>query len=363
MKEFAEYLNKFVKPKIPIEDLLYSWEKAKSKNLFRVFGNKLFYEKEITVNASISKLKKDLLNLEFKSNSHFYSNLDEIFYNDSFICKALKENLPIYKVRSYLLNRTTIIENSWKMPPTDFGFFKAYPGTKITHIYNKLAKHYSIEGWEEIRQIHAKVVSSKILKGILRISIHPLDYITISDNTNGWTSCMSMEDSGLYCGTLTEILNSPYVVVASLLHPINRTKIWRELYLVHPKTIINIKSYPFENVEITKIVLNWLKELSDTNTNNHYDNELVCINNYSSNYPTIFSREFYNDCGRADQYGYFNNINKIHTVDFNFSGTRICLSCGKRIQDIEPTRKFVCYDCEDRLQGNHNSNSQPKLMF
>ena len=88
--------------------------------------------------------------------------------------------------------------------------------------------------FEQMRIKHSQILNKKRLKGTLCLSIHPLDYITISDNNCDWDSCMTWTGDdcpGEYrLGTL-EMMNSPSVVVAYLdskepYHPLDDGRAW-----------------------------------------------------------------------------------------------------------------------------------------
>lgn len=371
MKEFAEYVNKYIDTKVSTAELLKYWKEAKSAHLFSIFGNNLFLEKEITTSFSDEQI---LQMIERKNFIPFYTDLCNIIYSpEDFYLKPLNEttyseyqsfNNPEISFRlnigSYLLDKKTLIKNTWEKPATDFGFFKVYPGTKITRIFSKLAKHYNLKGWKQIIDVFSKANTYKKATGVLRLSIHPLDYLTISENTNNWTTCMSISEEGMYSGTLTEILNSPYVVVAYLQHPNNKTKIWRELYLVHPNIIINIKGYPTQNAELTKIVLKWLKELAEQANFSTYNNTLQSFTDEEAStdmYPILYTNAFYNDSGTCNQYAYINFSVPVADIQFNYSGYRTCLSCGKinSGQYSTTVETLVCDNCRKNFKFPKNS--------
>ena len=72
-----------------------------------------------------------------------------------------------------------------------------------------------IDTFECFRQAHSRALNCKTIKGNLCLSIHPLDYVTMSDNTFNWDSCMNwMGCCGDFRLGTIECMNSPYIVVA-----------------------------------------------------------------------------------------------------------------------------------------------------
>ena len=94
----------------------------------------------------------------------------------------------------------------------------------------------------------------------LTLSIHPLDYITMSDNECNWSSCMSWRNEGDYHAGTIEMMNSTCVVVAYIAQN-NETlengwnsKRWRQLFVIHPTCIIASCPYPGPAQQYTDII-------------------------------------------------------------------------------------------------------------
>lgn len=70
--------------------------------------------------------------------------------------------------------------------------------------------------FEEFRICQSMCTNTTALEGKLCLSIHPLDYMTMSDNACDWSSCMSWQEDGCYRMGTVEMMNSPCVIVAYL---------------------------------------------------------------------------------------------------------------------------------------------------
>ena len=105
--------------------------------------------------------------------------------------------------------------------------------------------------------------------------------MTMSDNANGWESCMNWtQGPGSYRAGTIEMMNSPLVVVAYITtkpyYPENTSiewtsKSWRELIIVHPNAICSVKSYPYYNIAFDKALVNWLVDLVEEKTEWRYN--------------------------------------------------------------------------------------------
>lgn len=363
--------------------LLRFWESAKSEYLFKMFGGeKLILSKNIVFMKDVSQL---------------YQEMSHMMDEDKFFCnewvpvqgKYWREYVSIdfdrstnagmiCEVMNILMRPVSLTDNVYSeqtvMIKTPEGKeLKIQQGCKVMRAIGKIAAAFNMdmELFEQFRIKVSQVLNQRKLSGELCISIHPLDYSTMSDNNSDWASCMSWSDYGCYRQGTVEMMNSPMVVVAYLnsADPMKlgtglnwSNKKWRELFIVNREIITNIKSYPYHNQNLSKVVLSWLKELVDTNLKDEgfdfYPQEVEYepYHNVGVQYSSIEVRPecnfMYNDFGN-DPYANWAYFTKsfikeeageiqYHDLDFNYSGESECLGCGE-------TCDF--YDNEGGLMG------------
>lgn len=314
-----------------------------------------------------------------------------------------RRNADIRNGLCNLISYWTLAENSYDGDPftIELAEGKKYTvskGCKPMKAISKIAEAYNIEGFEDFRICHSLVLNQKKVKGTIHLSIHPLDYWTMSDNNCGWDSCMSWSNYGGYRQGTVEMMNSPCVVVAyiSSSEPMNmggdrewNSKKWRQLFIVDRNLILGIKSYPYFNEAITSTVINWLKELAETNmgwkyfgdseTGEAIKYELTGLTNPA--YPedefkirfNFCSNNMYTDVGCMDYHplyvgthiwsgdewvakrGYKTSSTdedgKRHVVvEYNYSGESQCMSCGEIEPDLDTESNLCCNNCEDYLR-------------
>lgn len=368
-----------------IENILQPWEDAKKQYLFKLFGHNLILKKDITYKKDVTEMAKDLNDrmkgLKFCTNFRCrlsrWHNKYEHYTNKPELAPELDkdEYVGLGHTLSSLLYTDTLVENVYEgntlnIPMPNGKFFKLEKGAKITRVLGKLAKAYSIEGWEEFRLAHSMVLNQKELKGELCISIHPLDYMTMSDNKSGWSSCMSWGNEGEFRQGTVEMLNSPNVVVAYLTakEPMefNRfnsvgvmtkyewnNKKWRELFIVDKDVVTEIKPYPYVNNYLSRIVLDWLSELKNKTMDDwkpkyiEYEAGKYFDEDSYLEFSTCY---MYNDFGSVtDVLGYVNTKNgrtkpkgRKHIV---YSGPSECMCCGATDIDISRESKLTCDFC------------------
>lgn len=356
---------------LPLGHILREWESSKEEYLYQMFAENFILEKEVCYTRSQDILCKDLhaaLNNIDGSMREFkeiilnqFPTYTDAWYNarDLFQTNYFAENkYDFYEDHVFILNDTTITIKS---------------GTKPMRALKKLAKVIDKEDeFEQFRLAHSMILNQKTIKGTLCLSIHPFDYVTMSDNDYNWDSCMSWENHGCYRAGTVEMMNSPCVVVAYLKggKPFefcnfqwSGNKKWRQLMVVHPHAICNIKEYPYQNEDLTNIALNWLVDLARNNL--HWDipyaDEPFSLEEalhhpdgrtYRYNFVTAaMYNDFDTDCTNhrifvpqgwqpADQMDVYEEI--------TISGKSVCCWCGDLITYIEEgsEAQVLCENCE-----------------
>lgn len=260
--------------------------------------------------------------------------------------------------------------------------FTFHKGEKYFRALGKLIHNCPVDqnAFEEFRIKVSQITNQKTLKGTMCISIHPMDYITMSDNDYDWDSCMnwtSDEGGGDYRLGTVEMMNSPMVVCAYLKgdgyfqwdnyqnkgDPVSswNSKKWRELFIVRDDFNIEIKAYPYDNEEFTKLIMDKLEELM----HNTHEEEIWW------NYQTRFNDDELelgfqtNDNGMYNDFGTYRNqkghlmrynkklvsewtANRLDRKYINYSGEPHCMCCGDLIQSYAAqSNQVVCGNCGD----------------
>ena len=356
-------------------------------SLYRMFGEQFIIKKEVQFKKSVKSLMADLEdnliggceNIQAKNFRKNYIN----YVNNHFGDWNERECLWCF-VDSYSLAHNRWAGEDFIVPAeaTITGReIQVSKDCKVVKMLGKLAEAFGItEGYEEFRQIHSQILNQKKVKGTLCLSIHPLDFITMSDNDSGWDSCMKwVEEAGDYRLGTIEMMNSPCVVVAYLESdtPMDvcdgywNNKKWRQLYIVNKDIILGNRQYPYVNNELQGTAIKWLRDLAtadpafgpyEENTTEVYNKEknTVCGGNRVS--FNIYTSIMYNDVydGRL---AYLNpGLAEISQYDLNFSGPAVCTACGEVIEpgEVEPyivrcmscDGAWKCSHCGDRHYGN-----------
>lgn len=377
-------------PKTSMENLLSYWNDAKtSGGLYTLFGDKLILTKEVNYKRHSEDYWREIRDELF--NTAFYHNLrsyvrDKMWEenkipnanNWSTLWYAL-DNIGYWVDNHYGPKNDTLTKEEKKewyeinlpIPGKEKPMVIRY-GDKMMRFVGKLAAELKIEGFEEFRIKQSQIVNDRYTKGELCLSIHPMDYMTMSDNDCNWESCMNWRYHGDYRQGTVEMMNSPCVVVAYVKSHRDmengwNNKKWRQLFIVRPDVIVPIKGYPYRNETLEDACMDWLRELAQKNLNWTYEDEEIYLKNDSEvvNYKDkkygfdIYTNCMYNDIydihsswinPEAESFVKHGSFDKFLT--FTYSGVSECMICGD-IHDFDydnNANELACYECSDSLR-------------
>lgn len=374
--------------KCSIEDLLIPWATAKSQFLYCLLGNKNIISRHIKIekdnnllagefsrklDISINRLFTRLQNVleENNPNEHYFSTA--LFYHSFFNASSVVSN--VYD------GDTFVIKNR------QGNYLKIQKGIKIMKAYHSIIDFYNIgsellpstfgkdstvdEAFILLRNYQSQIRNDAYLEGNLCLSIHPLDYMTMSDNDCNWNSCMRWRSGGgdYRQGTI-EMMNSPYVIVAYLeaKNPFvygNVTwnnKKWRQLFVISRDCIAAVKGYPYQNDNLCKYIINWLTLLAKNNLGWEYlpdlykwqdENSIInCETGFIANsgnvtYIRFNTNNMYNDFGTLS-YHYIKLATENLHIFFDYSGPSQCMICGKTdFKNDGATELITCFGCSE----------------
>lgn len=339
-----------------IENILSQWREAKQQYLFSIFGDQLIHSTEIEYSFSPEQLAQ---NFQFSSEEkEFICALTNLFcYNPNF--------RPYTQYLSYFVSIENLITNRWmgetiSLPLPNNRSFKIDKNTKMMRILNKLSKEYHLPFFENLRKHLAEISTNKSVKTTLYVSIHPLDYLTMSDNIENWSSCMSWINEGSYRSGTIEMMNSPKVVVAYTINEDNKlldywnSKSWRNLIILDEDHIAGTRCYPFCNEILTKAAEQLLADLANQKGIFSYGNTFytgtkdkrtkyikVAVDDNKTILFNYETNHMYNDMrqGKENEHTFL-LANKLLecpeegiVLDVNYSGPLTCATCGRIIDD------------------------------
>lgn len=372
--------------------ILHEWDIRKSEYLAKLFGGELKITKHLNYKKSYEELQEELSDMmqEYSHygragrNGHEFTRAwNTYMYKNRFSFTDDQENGFRRLMSDDCLITNTYDGYSFEVDTREGKKFRINRGCKTSKALGKLADIFDLPGWEDFRICHSQILNQRDLGGDLTISIHPLDYITMSDNTYGWESCMSWEQEGGYRQGTVEMMNSRSVVIAYLSGNDEmrigddywNSKKWRQLFVVDHNVIAGVKDYPYHNENLGLEVVKWLKELAAQNLGWNYE-EIIAHDfggrkihlDYLPVEKNNFALDFqngamYNDFGCLDHHWmcFSTDIDpeEIHGsnqewrntyLPIYYSGYSQCMICGELSPDMEDESCLACESCQDRLR-------------
>lgn len=383
------------------EEYLKYWANC-NKKLFHLLGGKLIHKIPFTYEKEEYDIKREIRTLlnKYMNRDMFLDVLESENFDKHY--EDVEEDTFDLKNKIYLFIRDNL-SSSWANDTylkneLKVDFKCQLPGKKVLQLKKgmkpfraipKVLEYFEFSDkckslFEDFRIAYSMILNEKKVTGNLCFSIHPLDFMTMSDNASNWTSCMSWQEQGCYRIGSVEMMNSNNVLCCYLESNIKNyyfgasdseitdewtwnNKKWRELFYVTKDIIVGGKAYPFTNDSFTKVALEKLRELAKENLKWEYtfgpelyldmvhmgtkyriDRNREWIRNKTSIKNNIIfdTKGMYNDMFNDNDYDYFCVRNKVKRAKMiSYSGKAPCLCCGDSV--ICETDEDDYYDYSD----------------
>lgn len=353
------------------ENTLSLWANN-NKHFFKMLGNNLIITREIDYhepqNDLIQKMCQFLRDSAFANNFPKFFREKRLAFDNSFAGREeigkIEHRLECGPCFATGVMETTLNFYNPKNPSKPI---VCTPSMKTMRLLKKLveAYDYDMDEFEDFRIKASQVNNTAAIKGELCLSIHPIDFATMSDNSNGWSSCMSWEGNGDYRAGTLEMLNSPCIIIAYIKSNTAgyylcdgyewNSKKWRELFIVNKDVIMGIKDYPYHSEETEQLVMDWIKELAEANLGWKYEEQDRVIDFNDSNHNYLFkatTQYMYNDLMACYNYkNCYGSKEFFETKNYivDLSPAIQCPNCGKTAECVNnlfmDTCDIVCIDC------------------
>lgn len=338
------------------------WANSK-ENLVKLFDRELIIKKEVEFHQSIEEIAE-----EAARDIPEYQEFTEILYKKYLGWNPeykLSDDWQVANLISYcireLIDINTMIAGVTKNNHEVFlggRTLKLPPGSKSMKALQKiltLIEFPNMELFEKLRQKVSNVSSKKTIKGTLCLSIHPMDFFTMSDNANGWDSCMSWANEGCHReGTLSFALGKDSVVAylesskeyeisdwSGVVEGTWNSKRWRQLIAINEDAIVTNRHYPFVNQDLEAEAVKMLRELAKENWEVVYDENMKEYDWSSIN--TAFGAAYSDISKTTSKYALSLNASKEIKPLVQFGGDAPCLDCRSLMESGE--EGLVCRGC------------------
>lgn len=326
---------------------------------------------------------------------------------------TLSEEAKLKKVKEF---QSLVLDTYNNIPLHQFifrqsaGFFRnavvekdTTPDGKIIPVGMKLLKAFKFFESDEkiLNELQSKasqIIQENKIEGILCVSVHPLDFLSSSENLCNWRSCHALDgeyrsgnlsymcdETTVICYLKTKTTEDVRLPAFPPTVPWNSKK-WRMLLYINTSEncMFAGRQYPFFSDNALSLVrqfviptldlpLSWSSWHQDKMTSFKYENgddndysccrnSVICIDNkfhILERFVKDESKLHYNDllhstvytpyyCWTTDPWEY-NNVMKI----FKIGSKCICPVCGET--EVENSDLMTCYECHERYcEGNED---------
>lgn len=237
--------------------LLEAWSHNKER-FYNLFGRTLIYDMGEEISCDISFTEKQKMLEEF---------VEEITWSAEEVKdEILKDSL--LKLAGFL---SEIMVEEFFQNRSRWDYRDKYPvkcDTKIVKAFKSFfPQNEYLDVITRIQQKASEIIQQGKVTGYLKFSIHPIDFLTISENNHNWSSCHSLH--GDYTGGNLEYMTDNVTFVAYLssnpgceVEPIEsihgfqwNSKKWRMLVYVSEDNQLSFlgREYPFKNSKLLRL--------------------------------------------------------------------------------------------------------------
>ena len=369
--DVVEYSQSIPNPKVDL--LIKEWAVAKEKFLMR-FGGPI-YEWPQEVEFSLDPVEKR------RNVSEFVDTVSDVYHNSK-LAVFIEDNIDTFF-------DNVVSKSDIKEIPKGMKLIKAF-------------KHFedNEQTLNKIQSIASQLIQENKIKGKLCFSVHPLDFLSSSENTYNWRSCHSL-DGEFRAGNLSYMVDTATFMVYLKgeddvrlnAFPYNMTwnsKKWRVLMHAseNDELMFAGRQYPFSSKSGLDTVLNIYNNLmiqDNTYTYNKYSewsnkyvdsttddldlaHRYLCISRHLVELEEVITSGIYalnyNDVLNSTCYtypyytllniGHFHDINALKKHPIIVGGSVECLHCN--CHPIELSETMMCPDCELKYGYEENDN-------
>lgn len=291
----TQFFTEEGKEKMNTNPLFSEWAKNKLY-FYKAFGNKCIYELEEEVNFSLDYSQQLSMLDTF---IHSIQSWRETIRNDDYR-KKMKDFVHFLKDQNIEGFFNNIVCYS-------YNDYNVYQGMKLCKAFRYFFPEDAKDELQYWQQKASELIQKNKINGKLCLSIHPLDYLTVSVNNHNWRSCHALD--GEYCAGNLDYMTDSSTIVCYLkadndqpLIEANEfvwnSKKWRMLYHFnkdYTMAFLN-KQYPFSNISLERrvsrmigTVINdetWLKRTGSYTTFNQLRNS---YNDMNTHLPDVYA--------------------------------------------------------------------------
>ncbi len=365
IKEIQEQFDKVIAysqglSTVKSDELFDKWLEAK-RDIIEAFGGRLIYVYPQKVTFELSQREKELRVSEF---------IDSVAmtWDNEYLADFIHDNQDGFFKN--IVTKSTMV-----------GETKIPEGMKLVKAFKYFESDK--EALYQLQNRASMIIQEDKVEGWLCLSVHPLDFLSTSENTYNWRSCHAL-DGEYRAGNLSYMMDKSTIVcylrsdrddcdLPNFPHDVKwNSKKWRMLLFLsdHWNAMMAGRQYPFYSETALNVVQNFVKQALQMNSNwsSWHDDQLVNMEYANGEDETYFNSVYlpldgriynkyelisdcqnplhFNDLLRSSCYipYYCWKKRSFHDIHFSIGGDVPCLHCGQHPMAV--TDSVLCVECE-----------------
>ena len=244
-------------------------------------------------------------------------------------------------------------------------------GQKVSRVINSICKKYGIDKHPDYNSVFAKLADSLNPLQITRkalLSVHPCDYLEMSNRDNSWSSCHCLNEGEYQAGTLSYMNDNCTMVLYTVDNDTNKDfyrepKISRQVFCYSEGILLQSRLYPTkDDVETSDAYRNIVqKTLADClNLPNlwTFKRDHNSVLQYAK---TVNGALHYRDYERKDFKATISLLKSSVNNEFDKQSIQIgykayCIECADAITEVNNIHcdlcgpsQYTCYECGNEI--------------
>lgn len=281
------------------------------------------------------------------------------------LCALAREKLPedTYTIFDAAISKVTSSYSQYIQPGFDSSAIEelcgvtCFVGQRTSRIINKVCRHFGVDLLPDYNAKFAELADALNPLSLSRtaaLSVHPCDYLEMSNTRNSWSSCHNLEDGCYRAGTLSYLADESAMIFYTVDSSEDRAmyaraKITREVFCYSHGLLLQSRLYP--NYE----------DMDTWTTYRSIVQAAMAVCEGEPNYWSLHTDmdtvstyvETHDDAHHYTDYTYecyHPSISLLKSVDTEGScitvgSTSHCLRCSRELDDAE---SLLCEFCNDR---------------
>lgn len=246
------------------------------------------------------------------------------------------------------------------------GGIKCAAGQKTSRIIGRLCRQFRVDVHKQYNSVYARLsdaLNPLQIKKTALLSLHPCDFLEMSNADNTWVSCHNLKSGGYQAGTLSYMTDGVSMIFFTVDDEVTENfyrfpKRNRQMFFYNDHKLFQSRLYPDEQANLSKQYRNLVQKAVSTCLGTPNLWKLITdrdkLNEY---YDTVAGSLHYPD------YAYYGNLSLLKSSDgevvsnyrFEIGAPSLCVCCGNPHDDRSQLScgresTIVCKDCGQTVE-------------